>query len=251
MKIEKPGDVEGALREAFAQKERLVFLDFITDEQGERVPMIPGGKGLTEMIWRRSCEGRRAVAACRRETAMSTSCPSSSRTNPVRCRACRDFLRARLQHRVSHRRSDRRHDDVAMTIVTAGSDDVIEQITKHLNKLIEVVKVVDLTEGNHIERELMLVQGRASGKEREEMKRLADIFRGRILDVTDKSYTVELTGTGDKLDAFIQAIEPGAILETVRTGASGIGRGDAILKSDHNEKEHEMKVYYEKDATCR
>jgi acetolactate synthase-1/3 small subunit len=117
-----------------------------------------------------------------------------------------------------------------MTVVTTGSDDVIEQITKQLNKLIEVVKVVDLTEGNHIERELMLVKVRASGKEREEMKRLADIFRGRILDVTDKSYTVELTGTGDKLDAFIQTIEPGAILETVRTGASGIGRGERILK---------------------
>src|SRR4029453_10098020 len=107
-----------------------------------------------------------------------------------------------------------------MTIVTVGSDDVIEQITKQLNKLVEVVKVVDLTEGNHIERELMLVKVRAAGKEREEMKRLADIFRGRILDVTDKSYTIELTGTGSKLDAFLQAIEPGVILETVRTGAS-------------------------------
>ncbi len=112
-----------------------------------------------------------------------------------------------------------------MTIVTVGSDDVIEQITKQLNKLVDVVKVVDLTEGNHIERELMLVKVRAAGKDREEMKRLADIFRGRILDVTDKSYTIELTGTGAKLDAFLQSIEPGVILETVRTGASGIGRG--------------------------
>ena len=117
-----------------------------------------------------------------------------------------------------------------MTIVTTGSDDVIEQITKHLNRLIEVVKVVDLTEGNHIERELMLVKVRAAGKDRDEMKRLADIFRGRILDVTDKSYTIELTGTGSKLDAFLQAIEPGVILETVRTGASGIGRGERILR---------------------
>jgi acetolactate synthase-1/3 small subunit len=117
-----------------------------------------------------------------------------------------------------------------MTIVTSGSDDVIEQITKQLNKLIEVVKVVDLTDGNHIERELMLVKVRAAGKDREEMKRLADIFRGRVLDVTDKSYTIELTGTGEKLDAFLTAIEPGVILETVRTGASGIGRGERILK---------------------
>ena len=117
-----------------------------------------------------------------------------------------------------------------MTIVTHGSDDIIEQITKQLNKLIEVVKVVDLTDGYHIERELMLVKVRAAGKDRDEMKRLSDIFRGRILDVTDKSYTIELTGNSDKLDAFIAAIEPGTILETVRTGASGIGRGERILK---------------------
>jgi acetolactate synthase-1/3 small subunit len=116
------------------------------------------------------------------------------------------------------------------TIVTTGTDDIIEQITKQLNKLVEVVKVVDLTDGNHIERELMLVKVRASAKHREEMKRLADIFRGRVLDVTDKSYTIELTGTGEKLDAFLQAIEPGVILETVRTGASGIGRGERVLR---------------------
>ena len=117
-----------------------------------------------------------------------------------------------------------------MTIVTSGSDDVIEQITKQLNKLIEAVKVVDLSDGAHIERELMLVKVRAAGKDREEMKRMAEIFRGRIIDVTDKSYTIELTGEGSKLDAFLQAVEPGLILETVRTGASGIGRGDRILK---------------------
>jgi acetolactate synthase I/III small subunit len=117
-----------------------------------------------------------------------------------------------------------------MTLVTVGSDDVIEQITKQLNKLIEVVKVVDLNDGDHIERELMLVKVRATGADREEIKRLADIFRGSIIDVTSKSYTIELTGTSSKLDAFIDAIERSAILETVRTGASGIGRGDRILK---------------------
>ena len=117
-----------------------------------------------------------------------------------------------------------------MTIVTIGSEDVIEQITKQLNKLVEVVKVVDLTEGNHIERELMLVKVRAAGKDRDEMKRLADIFRGRILDVTEKSYTMELTGDSSKLDAFIEAIDRAAILETVRTGTSGIGRGERILR---------------------
>ena len=117
-----------------------------------------------------------------------------------------------------------------MTIVTHGSDDVIEQITKHLNRLIEVVKVVDLSEGPYTERELMLIKVRAVGKEREEMKRMADIFRGRIIDVTDKTYTIELTGDAAKLDAFIEAIDRAAILETVRTGTSGIGRGERILR---------------------
>jgi acetolactate synthase I/III small subunit len=117
-----------------------------------------------------------------------------------------------------------------MTIVTIGSDDVVEQITKQLNKLIEVVKVVDLNDGKHVERELMLVKVRAVGKDREEVKRTADIFRGRIIDVTDKTYTIELTGTGDKLNAFLGALEPAAVLETVRTGVSGIGRGEWILK---------------------
>ena len=117
-----------------------------------------------------------------------------------------------------------------MTIVTHGSEEVVEQITKHLNKLIEVVKVIDLNESEHIERELMLIKVRASGRDREEMKRMADIFRGRIIDVTEKSYTIELTGTSGKLSAFLDAIDRSVILETVRTGASGIGRGERILK---------------------
>jgi acetolactate synthase-1/3 small subunit len=117
-----------------------------------------------------------------------------------------------------------------MTIVTGGSDEVIEQITKHLNRLVDVVKVVDLSEGPHIERELMLIKVRAVGKEREEMKRMADIFRGRIIDVTDKVYTIELTGDQGKIEAFIGAIDRTAILETVRTGVSGIGRGERVLK---------------------
>jgi acetolactate synthase I/III small subunit len=117
-----------------------------------------------------------------------------------------------------------------MTIVTRGSTDVIEQITKQLNKLIDVVKVQDLTDGSHIERELMLVKVRATGEQREEMKRMTDIFRGRILDVSDKTYTIELTGPVSKLDAFLDAVEAANILETVRTGASGIGRGDRIMK---------------------
>ena len=117
-----------------------------------------------------------------------------------------------------------------MTIVTSGSDDVIEQIIKQLNKLIEVVAVMDLSEGEHIERELMLVKVRAVGEMREEMARMTGIFHGRIIDVSDKTYTIELTDTVSGLDSFLQAIDRSLILETVRTGASGIGRGDRILK---------------------
>ena len=117
-----------------------------------------------------------------------------------------------------------------LTIVTSGSDEIIEQITKQLNKLVDVIKVVDLSEAAHIERELMLIKVRATGKDREEMKRMADIYRGRIIDVTETTYVIELTGSGSKLDSFIQAIDADLILETVRTGVSGIGRGDRILK---------------------
>ena len=117
-----------------------------------------------------------------------------------------------------------------MTILTVGSDDVVEQITKQLNKLIEVVKLVDLSEAAHVERELMMIKVRATGKDREEMKRMTDIFRGRIIDVTETTYVIELTGDSTKLDAFIAALDGGLILETVRTGVCGIGRGDRILK---------------------
>lgn len=117
-----------------------------------------------------------------------------------------------------------------MTIITSGSDEVIEQITKQLNKLIEVVKVVDLSESAHLERELMLVKLRATGKDREELKRMSDIFRGRVIDVTESTYVIEMTGTSNKLDAFLDAIERALILETVRTGVCGIGRGDRVLR---------------------
>lgn len=117
-----------------------------------------------------------------------------------------------------------------MTIVTSGSDDIVEQITKQLNKLVDVVKVIDLSEAPHVERELLMIKVRATGKDREEMKRLADIFRGHIIDVTDSAYVIELTGTSNKLDSFIAAIDPALILETVRSGVSGIGRGDRMLK---------------------
>jgi len=116
-----------------------------------------------------------------------------------------------------------------LTMTTFGDDRALEQIKKQLHKLIEVVKVVDLSEGAHIERELMLVKIRTDGSTREEVKRTTDIFRGQIVDVGANLYTVQLAGTSDKLDAFLTAIGPAAIAEVVRTGMSGIARGERIL----------------------
>ena len=116
-----------------------------------------------------------------------------------------------------------------LTITTIGDDRKIEQITKHLNKLIDVVKLVDLSEGSHIERELMLVKVKATGAQRAEIKRTTDIFRGQIVDVTSTVYSIQLTGTSEKLDSFLDAIGNSAVLEVARTGVTGISRGEKVL----------------------
>ena len=117
-----------------------------------------------------------------------------------------------------------------MTLVTRGSEEIVEQITKQLNKLVDVVKLMDLTEGSHVEREMMLIKVRTTGEDREEVKRLTDIFRGQILDVTNTTYMIEVTGRGDKLDAFINTVGQKSVIEVVRSGALGIGRGEKGLK---------------------
>lgn len=116
-----------------------------------------------------------------------------------------------------------------LTLCTSGDDSKIEQITKHLNRLIEVIRVVDLTDGEHVEREMMLLKVRADGVMRAEVKRTCDIFRGQIVDVAESLYTVLLTGTSGKLDNFIRALPKTAIVEVVRSGVSGIGRNEKIL----------------------
>ncbi|MBL4682757.1 MAG: acetolactate synthase small subunit [Pseudomonadales bacterium] len=116
-----------------------------------------------------------------------------------------------------------------LTLTTVASDEQIEQITKQLNKLIEVVKLVDLTDGEHVERELMLIKVKASGAQRAEVKRLADIFRGQIVDVSTNAYTIQLAGDSAKLNAFIRAMSESTVLELVRTGVSGLSRGEKIL----------------------
>ena len=116
-----------------------------------------------------------------------------------------------------------------LTLTTYGDERTVEQITKNLNKLIEVVKLVDLSEGPHIERELMLVKLKAVGGQRAELKRTTDIFRGQIVDVTSSVYTIQLAGKSSKLDAFIEACAESHILEVVRSGVSGVARGDKVL----------------------
>ncbi len=116
-----------------------------------------------------------------------------------------------------------------LTLVTSGDEQQVEQIVKHLNRLIDVIKVVDITEGQHIERELMLLKLKAVGGMREEIKRLCDIFRGTIVDVTTNIYTIQLVGETQKLDAFIDAIDEGLIVEVVRSGAVGLMRGEKSL----------------------
>ena len=116
-----------------------------------------------------------------------------------------------------------------MTLVTSGNEDIVEQIKKQLNKLIDVVKLQDLSEGEHIEREMMLIKLKAAGPDREELKRLADIFRAKVIDVTDVSFVVELTGASKKLDAFIKSVPEGLITEVVRSGPTGITRGEKGL----------------------
>ena len=116
-----------------------------------------------------------------------------------------------------------------LTLTTRASDKQVEQITKQLNKLIEVVKLVDLTDGEHIERELMLIKLKATGAQRAEIKRTADIFRGQIVDVTNSAYTIQLTGNAEKLDAFLRAMSEATVLEVVRSGISGLSRGEKVL----------------------
>jgi acetolactate synthase I/III small subunit len=116
-----------------------------------------------------------------------------------------------------------------LTLTTVGSDLRIEQLTKQLNKLVDVVKLADLTDGAHIERDMMLIKVRAIGPAREEIKRTTDIFRGQIVDVGPTIYTIQLTGTSDKLDAFVAAMADVDILEVVRSGVAGISRGEKVL----------------------
>ena len=118
-----------------------------------------------------------------------------------------------------------------MTIQTVGDEKVLEQIEKQLHKLVDVLRVTELGQGDYVEREVILVKIQASGYGREEVKRSAEIFRGQIVDVTPTLYTVQLTGTSDKLDAFLKTVrEVAEIVEVARSGIVGVSRGDRIMR---------------------
>ena len=118
-----------------------------------------------------------------------------------------------------------------MTIVTTGTDRVIEQITKQLNKLIDVVKLLELTDGPHIEREMLLLKVAVTSEEtQQQLRRLLEVFKGHLIDHTSMTMTIQLTQTGEQIDSFIEALTDYEILETVRSGVSGIARGDKYLK---------------------
>ncbi len=112
-----------------------------------------------------------------------------------------------------------------ITIVTRGDDAILEQITKQLNKLVDVIKVLDFSEDNAIERELALIKVSAEDESRAEVLRIVDIFRAKIIDVTPKSYTIEATGAPAKINAILDLLRPLGLKELVRTGAVAIGRG--------------------------
>ena len=116
-----------------------------------------------------------------------------------------------------------------LTLTTVAGDDEIEQITKQVNKLVEVVKLVDLSEGDHVERELMLIKVKAGSDQREEIKRIADIFRGQVVDAVHEAYTIQLTGTSEKIDAFVKALPQGSVAEVARSGVLGLSRGEKAL----------------------
>ena len=125
----------------------------------------------------------------------------------------------------------------AMTIVTTGSDAILEQILKQLNKLVNVIKVTDFQGADYVSREMVLVKVNADERTREEILRMVEIFRGRIVDVSPKSYVVEITGNDEKIRAFLTLVRPLGIKELVRTGSVAMLRGEKVMKA----KEKELK----------
>jgi len=119
-----------------------------------------------------------------------------------------------------------------MTIVTIGDDAKIEQITKQLNKLVDIIKVVDLTEENFVDRELVLIKMKAEGHAIEELLRIVDLFRAKVVDVNSSTYIIEITGDEGKVKSFLELLNPIGIKEVVRSGRIAISRGNKSLTTN-------------------
>lgn len=129
-----------------------------------------------------------------------------------------------------------------MTIVTRGNDQILEQITKQLNKLVNIVKVIDFTEGEFVEREMALIKVKVEDTNRSEVLGIVDIFRGKVVDVCPTSYTIEITGDEGKIKAIIDLFRPMGILEVARTGKAALSRGSKKEKAVKKEKQSESEI---------
>ena len=218
MKISKSDELYPKLEKAFAMKEKLVFVDILVDPDEHVYPMAIKGGAMKDMVFKQN-------GAHIEEHIISVLMENEpgALSRVVGLFSQRNYNIDSLTVAPTEDTLSR------LTLTTTGDDARIEQITKHLNKLVDVVKLVDLTEGAHIERELMLIKIKASGTQRSEVKRVADIFRGQVVDLTSSVFTVQLTGTEEKLDAFIAALGDIPVLEVARTGVSGISRGEKTL----------------------
>lgn len=126
-----------------------------------------------------------------------------------------------------------------MTIVTTGNEAILEQILKQLNKLINVIKVIDFKDVDYVAREMVLVKVNAEEKNREEVLRMVEIFRGKIIDVSPKTYTIMITGDEDKLKAFLTLLKPIGIKELVRTGQIAMARGEKAMRTKEKQSKEE------------
>ena len=219
VRITESKDLKSKMEEAFAMKDRLVVIDISVDTSEHVYPMQ-----IKDGSMRDVAEQDGAYLIMRHIISLLLENEPGALSRVVGLFSQRNYNIESLTVAPTEDPTLSR-----LTLTTVGHDEVIEQITKNLNKLIEVVKLVDLSESAHIERELMLVKVKATGAQRAEIKRTTDIYRGQIVDVSASVYTVQLTGTSDKLDSFIQSIGTASILETVRSGVTGIARGDKVL----------------------
>ena len=220
MEVKSQADLLPAMKEAFALKDKLVFMDIHIDPDEHVYPMMVAPNGAPKICG----SAKRREPDMRRILSVLLENESGALSRVVGLFSQRGYNIETLNVAPTDDHSLSR-----LTVTTSGDDLKIEQITKHLNKIIDVVKVVDLTEGAHVERDTLLVKVRAVDAQRDEVKRTTEIFRGQIIDVGPTTYIVQLTGPSEKLDSFIQALGETEVLEVVRSGVAGMARGEKVL----------------------